>query len=559
MDFTSTTPSSTGGNPQAPKRPAGKYSLGEHAENTYDRLVVKRQGIVDMARLMAELTIPSLYPEEGYQPGDNVAGNNQSIGARCVNTLASRLMLMAFPPGRPIMRLKAIQHAMAKELAADPALASALELALSLLEQAHRERLETTTMRSAYTGFIKLLLVAGNGLWVHLDIDNPVFYKPEFPGGGYVVKRTRRGDPRLVILKERVAVEGLDDETKALVEELEPNVAKLPLWEQEVDIYTCQQKHGAGKNSTWCYWQEYKGHLIADTEVETDGDNAPMEAAWLIPNYGEDWGRSYCEEYRGDLYTVENHHSALNDGAAVASLTLMFVKPGARTSLKQVKQAKNLDVLSGTAEDVTILKADKNADYQFVTNNAESAGKRLGFAFLLNSAIQRQGERVTAEEWETMARELDEAMGGVYSELAQGTQRKIVLRFMHLHEEEDGELPPVPEGVVRVSVSTGIDSVGRSAEGAALVRFGKTLIEVFGPEKAAGALVQAEFTRRIAASEGIQTRGLVLEEEAMAAQADGQKQDMMRQTLIEKGAGPLADAAGKAMLNQQQPPSTPTP
>jgi hypothetical protein len=34
---------------------------------------------------------------------------------------------------------------------------------------------------------------------------------------------------------------------------------------------------------------------------------------------------------------------------------------------------------------------------------------------------------------------------------------------------------------------------------------------------------------------------------------------MMRQTLIEKGAGPLADAAGKAMLNQQQPPSTPTP
>ena len=53
--------------------------------------------------------------------------------------------------------------------------------------------------------------------------------------------------------------------------------------------------------------------------------------------------------------------------------------------------------------------------------------ERLAFDFLLNSAIQRKAERVTAEEIRYMAQELETAQGGVYSILSQEMQLLLLI------------------------------------------------------------------------------------------------------------------------------------
>lgn len=530
-----------------PEKRTGDYSLGPYdtACSAYDHLRLLRRGVEDLGRLMAELTIPSVYPKEGYLPGDNIPGNNQSMGAQCVNTLASKLMFLAMPPGRPMMKLEIIEENSDIALKEAPELYSMIELALSKLEQAHRRRASTTNLRSAYVGMMKLLLVAGNGCWRHLKVNFPTFHRPE----KYVVQRDGDGNQLLVILKERVVVASMDADVKEFILAGDADLRKVPEWEAEVDIYSvcnlCTYSESGEK--TWCYWQETEaGDMIPGTEVETDYDIPPLYAAWLIPVYGENWGRSYCEEYRGDLYTIENHAAAINDGAAAASLHLTFVKPGSRTSVKQIREAPNLSVLPGDAADVTTLKSEKNEDYQFVSNNFQAAAKRLSQAFLLMQSITRDAERVTAEEIQQMAAQLDEAMGGIYSELANSFQRHMVTRFVALHEEENHNLPPVNPNLVSVGVATGIDAVGRTVEGQALVQFGQTMQAIFGP-LGVQALSLTDFARRLAAYEGVDPSGLVKDDSAQQAVVQQDQQNQAKQTLLEKGTGPavkgMADMA----------------
>lgn len=47
---------------------------------------------------------------------------------------------------------------------------------------------------------------------------------------------------------------------------------------------------------------------------------------------------------------------------------------------------------------------------------------------LLNSAVQRNGERVTAEEIRYVAGELEDTLGGVYSLLSQELQLSLIRR-----------------------------------------------------------------------------------------------------------------------------------
>jgi hypothetical protein len=528
-----------------------EYSLGEPASDFYDRLVGERTAVVDLAREMAELTIPSVFPPETYKAGDHLPGNNQSIGARCVNNLASRLMFMGFPPGRPMLRFEPIEHKLGDDIKKDPELWSKVKLALSRKEIEHRRVATTTTLASNYVGFIKQLLVAGNCLWRHMDLETPTYRRCDT----YVVQRDANCFPLVTVLKETLKLASLDDDLKEHVLASKAELRDLPEWSVDVDIYCVLKLKVSGKEKSWLYWEEFEGDPIDGTEYEADFDDPPMYPHGLIPVPGSNWMRSYCEEYRGDLYLVENHASAINDGSSVAALSLLFVKPNSRTSLKQVREAKNLDVLPGAAEDVTAFRFDKGGDFQFVANNLDAAAKRLAFAFLLNSAIQRDAERVTKEEWVQMGRELDEAMGGLYTELAQGAQRHVVLRFVRLHEDSDKSLPKLPKDVIRVSPVTGLDALGATTEEEGLVSLTATIRDIYGPEVLAKTTNPVDFVRRLAAEKGVQPEGLLKDEQQIATEDQANQQLQQQATLLDKGTAPAIKAMGDSLMQQQpQPP-----
>jgi hypothetical protein len=249
------------------------------------------------------------------------------------------------------------------------------------------------------------------------------------------------------------------------------------------------------------------------------------------------------------MFTLESLASAGNDGAALAAWALLFVKPGTRTSIKQVREANNLDVLSGSAEDLTVLRSDKTADLNFVAGREALAARRLSAAFLLQASVQRDGERVTAEEISRLGVELDQGMGGLYTAVAQGNQRVIVRRFMFLHEEDNKELPKLPKGVVDVAVVTGVDALGRSTESTSLRRYVQTIREAF-PTKAEMILDAVDFARRLAAADGIKSDGLVRSQEAVDQETQAQQQQAQQQQLL-KGATPAIAKAGADTMAQQ--------
>lgn len=525
-----------------------KYTLGEAAEDAYAALSSYRQQVIDTGRLMAELTIPSVFPPDGYRAGDDLPGNNQSVNAHAVNTLASELMFMAFPPGQPIMKLEPVETKLQKDIDADPELYSRTQLALSRLEIAHRKRFQSTPLATAYVGYMKLLIVAGNGLWKHIKLSSPTYHRPDC----YVVSRSRDGHPMVTIHKERVRVVTLPDDIQKMIYEETPELLakEVPEWEREADIYSVCKFVAEGEDGYWLYWQEYKGRYIDGTGVETDYMDCPMWPGWLIPVFGDNWGRSYCEEYRGDLFTLEAHASALNDISALAAWALVFAKPGTRTSLRQVQKARNLEIIPGSAEDLSVFRSEKTGDGSFVAQNFENAARRIGAAFLVQSAVMRNGERVTKEEVQRVGRQLDRAMGGLYTEIAQGHQRRIIHRAVRLHEEASKELPKIPEDVVEIGVITGIDAMGNANEGTELTEFGMVLNQVYGPGSAGRITRMSDFANRLAATKGIKPDGLVIPQKDLEASMENERKQALSASMMEKAAGPAAGALAGAMADQ---------
>ncbi|MBK1871565.1 portal protein [Aestuariivirga sp. YIM B02566] len=539
----------------------GEYSLGEPAAALYGRLKTKRDAVLSTAREMATITIPSLFPPEGYQSGDQIGENNQSVGAQCINTLASKLMYVAFPPNRPAMRFELEEYKLKKEndgLSEDDkqVLLSKLNVALASLEVTHKRRMEATRVRMAYVTYMKQLEAGGNAAWEHEKIGDPVVHRMDT----YVVKRNKRGEQLFVILEETLLLEDLPKEfADRMREERKIDFEGKAPWECEITTHRVCKTVGSKDAPRYIEWSEYEGEIIPGSKEDQD-DLPQIYAGWLIPQYGEDWGRSYAEEYRGDHYIVENGYAALQDGMAAAAWTLFGVKPGGSTKLADLIKARNLKWVTGDlVNDVTVLRVDKGSDFAFVDNTTAKAERRLARAYLMVSSVQRDAERVTAEEWVQLTGELDEAMGGLHSVIAQTIQRHVVMKFLALHKKEEPDLPDFEKiagaDVVRTEIVTGVDALSRSHEGASLRRLRRALVEDLGPEGAARVMSDIEYARRLAASEGVQTAGLILEDKDIQANDQSKLQTGIAAQaapgVIEKVAGTMAEGGKEALLQQQ--------
>lgn len=538
-----------------------EYQLHLPLHRVYEARQGEREGVLTLGRRMAELTVPEVMPPENYRTGDNVPGNNQSIGAYCVNNLASKLMLQALPPGLPMVKFQAIEYEIQEEVQQDPDLWAKMLLAFAGLERAHRGKLATTAYAYTYVQYLKLMLIVGNGAWCHKDLAAPTFYTP----ADYVVRRDRNGMVRYGIVREKIAWADLDKDTREFILEhrktsgsTDTTVSPSSPDEEEVVIYTGVKRVPGGAPSVpweWRTWQEFGGRIIPDSEVESDYETPPIRFDWLIPVPGQDWGHSYCLEYRGDLFAVEALGSGLTDGAALAAFMLLFVAPGSQTSIRQVREAKNLAFLPGRADDVSALRSEKQADLNFLASSMEAVSVRLGRAFLLQSSVQRSGERVTREEIQRLGNELDQAMGGVYAAISQSIDRPSKMRFMLLHREVNPKLPALPEHIVDVQVTSGMDAMGQTDEAASLMDVGTGIAQVFGPQGAAESLSKGNFVQRYAASKGITDPASLIKTDAQQAEAQSAAANQAAQMdMLSKATGPIAGAAGKAMTDQMVAP-----
>jgi len=528
--------------------------LGETAEDFYNARISGRNGAEERARRMADLTIPTVFLPENWQEDDDIEVTNQSTNAFCVNSLSNKLMLAALPPNLPMASYTPKETSIKDDIKNEPELWSQMTYALSRREEAHRQRLKRTSARDVYAKSMRLFLVTGNGCTIWTDINTPRTYDLNH----YVCLRDAGGLPLVTVLRDSITVAVADDDVKQAMQTARAGKTKPAKseWEDEVTIYHCQKliTDDAGERE-WVYWQEVEGgHIIADTESYSPFDVAPMMPGTMLLPQGANWGLPYCGDYEGDLQATENFAAALQDGAAALAWFLFFVDPTGHTNIKDVQEADTLDVLSGRAVDVTTLQVPKGGDLSVVSNEYEKAARRLGYAFAMQAAIQRSGERVTAEEWKRMANELDQAMGGLYTSLAQGYQRWYVLRFIHLHELEDKDMAALPEGMVEVDVVTGLDSIGQSTEHSNLMDWASEGQQILTPEGFAASINGDDFLRRTAAHRAVKTEGLVKTPDQLASEKQEKVQQEAQRTMLDKATGPLAAAGGDLMSQMAQQP-----
>ena len=229
--------------------------------------------------------------------------------------------------------------------------------------------------------------------------------------------------------------------------------------------------------------------------------------------------------------------------AAVSSNILYLVHPNAITRISELSKAKSGDFVKGRVEDIQVLQVNKTSDLQITEHAIREIEGRLSYAFLLNSAVQRNAERVTAEEIRYVASELEDTVGSIYSILSHEFQLPLVRRFM-AQMTMDGAIPDLPQGSQGVEpvITTGIEALGRGHDLTKLDTFIR-YAQVF-PEAFQSAVKQGEILRQIATALSLDSAAVIKSDEEMQAEREQEMQMQMAQD-----AAPLA---AKAMMNQQE-------
>lgn len=493
-----------------------------------------RRPFLDRARACAKLTVPSLLPPEGHNSSADLLSPRQSLGARGLNNMAAKLTLALLPPNSPFFKHVLSDNEMEK-LGAAPEQRAGVDRALGKIEREIMAEIEVRAMRPAIHEALKLLALTGNVL-IYMPKKGPIRY---FKLDSYVVERDAEGNVLRIITKESVSPELLPDEI------VHTQVPMLTASDKSVDVYTEIARDG----KTWGVHQEALGQTIPGSEgSHPDGKLPWLPLRWATIS-GEDYGRGYFEEYYGDLKSLEGLTDSILKGAAVAARVIPMVRPNGSTDIDTLAEAEDGEFVDGEPDDVGFLQVDKFGDFRVAREMVDEIRRELSMAFMLNSSIQRSGERVTAEEIRFMAGELEDALGGVYSLLAQELQLPLVT-LIQSQLEAQGKLPRLPKNAVRPTITTGLEALGRGHDLNKLDTFLAGLQSALGPEVTAQYLNVSDYITRRATSLGIDTAGLVRSEEEVQQQQQAAQMQALMQQLGPNAVNQLGGMAQKQMEGQ---------
>lgn len=517
----------------------------------YDALAVERQPYLDRARTCSALTLPYLIPRDDMPRGQTLPSLYQSVGANGVTNLAAKLLMTMLPPNEPCFRLRCNNLTLEEEQEdMDKEFQTKLNKALSRIEQAVLADIESMGDRPVvHEG--NLHLVTGGNVLYHNDPESGLRL---FPLSRYVAVRDGAGHPVEIIVRESVSLRLLPQDfldrlkEDGRLDETRRGGDPATGAEDEVDIYTQLRRRG----NLWRIRQECLGHILPDSLGSYRTDECPWFAVRMYSIAGEPYGRGFVEQQLGDLAALESLNQALVEAAAVSSKVLFLVQPNAVTSARAIAEAANGDVLEGSAEDVGCLQAQKGADLQVGLAKVQELERSLKTAFLMVGSIQRQAERVTAEEIRLLAQELESGLGGVYTTVATEFQLPFIRSRMAAMRKQK-RIPALPRDIVSPAIVTGFEALGRGTDKAKLLEFLQAGAQSFG-EQFLSLINPHNAVERLASAIGLSIEGLVRSPEEIQAEQQQARQMQQQQALLEK-LGPEALRQGGSLVAAQMPQS----
>jgi hypothetical protein len=509
----------------------------QSAASRYAKLSSDRTIFLDTARDCAALSVPYLLTPTGVVNGQKLPTPWQSMGAKGVNVMASKLMLSLFPVNATFFKLQINDGKLSLDPSLSAAVKSEIDLSLSKMERVVMQNIAESQDRVILHQAMKHLIVTGNAL-VYMGSKGVKLY----PLDRFVVVRDGEGNPTEVVTVESIDRQFLPEEFQTEqarnVNDVADNTSApsvdVTVGENEAAVYTWAKL----KDGQWRWRQEAEGKILPDSLGKAPKNTTP----WLPLRFnvvdGEDYGRGRIEEYLGDLKSLEGLMQAMVEGSAAAAKVVFLVSPAATVKPSTLAKAGNGAIIQGRAEDVTAVQVSKQADFSSAYQMIQSLTQRLSEAFLILTV--RQSERTTAEEIRATQQELNEQLGGIYGNLTVELVRPYLQRKLFTLQRSK-ELPQLPKGIVYPTIIAGLEGIGRGQDRESLMMFLQTISQALGPEAMAQYIDPEEAVKRLAAAQGIDTLKLVKTADMRQQEQQKAQQMQMTQSLMGQ-AGQLAKA-----------------
>ncbi len=513
-------------------------------EKRYKALESDKRFFIDTAKDCCKYTIPALlsYFEDNSRVYD-IEYPYQCLGANGISNLASKLLTALTPSSLPFFKFMISDYGLIQERSQE---ISDFRIIVDKMLSDYALQVTDLIKTSNDTSFLyemwQLLLVSGNVLIKDPDDNSNIRI---YSLRDYCVRRDRAGTPVEIVLKENISPVVLPKEILEQIKvklDMPSEVQELPSDERNeqkgYDIYTyCKREQ-----ESWYIHQEVKGIIISGTEQKVPLDACPFIALRIFNGAGEDYSRSYVSNYLGDLKSLDGLSQASIEAAAMISKHILLVDPTGLTDKDDVAEALNGETIDGRPSDVSFLQAQKGYDLRTVSEEASKIEERLNRAFLVTNGMIRDAERVTREEIRAVAKEIEEALGGLYSTCSHSFQvpylkRKLYkLRKMKL-------LPPLDKNIKPVIVA-GFEALGTNSEKDNLIEFMNYARDLTGGNF--GAVFKTNnLIKKVASIMSINLDGLIYTDEEL----EQQKAQAMQQQTQQQGMDMLKAAIPQAVNN----------
>ena len=484
--------------------PSEFYSLKKTDRKQYE----------DRAKLIAKLTLPYVIREDSDTGTTAMTDStNQSYGGRLINTLKAKMGMALLPPSTSSFRyVPKPEEMLALTGGSEENRAKVFQTLSSSISTVNSE-IELQQIRTSLFDIITQLLIVGSVIVEKKKAKGVSIH----PLQSFVASLDEQGFPTKMCFVENIVM-------------LPEGVTVKKENEDGYELYTMATLDK--ETGSWIVIQEIEQEIVGQEKTYKTYDELPFRYlgwTWMV---GDQYHRPYAEDYYKDLDQLDKLAKILTDGAIIQAKVLLFVnEKGGRTRKDAVAESANGDVIDGVADDVSALQIQKNFDFQVPMEREQNLKKEMSQAFLMNESVTRDAERVTAQEIQFMAQELESSsLAGIYSKLSLLWSKWVVKQVMI-------ELG-IKFDVIEVEILTGLDALGRSQEA-------QKLDALLQRAEALGVrhyFKDSELLNRYASFENVDTVGLLKTPKEVEAEMAKAKEAQAAQM----GEEAMANSAGAA-------------
>lgn len=513
----------------------------ETKRSLYESLDNSRGAMMTRLYDFADLTIPGLLPRTGHSQTAELPVPYSSMPARGITRLASRMVSALYPLNDvPFFEL-------GLDLPVDPRAGQDPTRAYEVLGRIERrvmDKLSTTNLRSALYMSLQHIITFGDAL-IELT---PDYSFAVHRIDHYVVRRRPDGEWWDLVVKTDVDCAALP---QYLIDAGFTNKerASTDRFDRDLDNLDAVYTHIIARPGGGCeYAREFDGRIFDSGTW----DLCPFVLLGWNRIPGEDYHRGLVEENWGDIRALDGLSESLLDSVAANAEFRFGVNPAGLTEIEDIMHSENGAFVPAAPNDVFPIQLNNQAQVGAAQSAVQAKEQQLGQIFLMNSASQPTGERVTATQVRIIATELEQALGGVFGAVSRDFQRPLIRAVMLQMLRDRSLLPEAGAadeiekailsegGVLQISVRSGLAALNREVENDKMMQVMQVAAQL--PPQATSAINWPGMMDRWLQTFGIETAGIVKSQEEI------QQEQMQAQQaqVATAGAEAAAVSAGQA-------------